>query len=259
LLPPERAKRIQEIVGVFLYYARAVDPTMTYILSLLGSVQSKPTLQVEVLAQRFLNYAATWPNASIKYFKSDMKLYIQSDASYLGDSKSRSRAGGMQHLSSHTLSNNPPVNGTILVRSNMIDVVVASAAEAEYAGMFLNAQDALPVICTLEDLGYPQHDTVIQGDNLCSIGIANNSVKQKKSRSMDMRFHWLRDRVKQGQFKIIWRKGNDNLADYFTKKHPNHHFRAMRKFFVEDGEAPHLRDNARRRHRLNRMKKKINK
>ena len=32
-----------------------------------------------------------------------------------------------------------------------------------------------------------------------------------------MRFYWLQDRVDQDQFRIFWRKGADNLADYFTK------------------------------------------
>ena len=38
-----------------------------------------------------------------------------------------------------------------------------------------------------------------------------------------MRFHWLRDREAQGQFRIYWRPGKTNLADYFTKHHPPAH------------------------------------
>jgi hypothetical protein len=37
---------------------------------------------------------------------------------------------------------------------------------------------------------------------------------------MDMRFHWVRDRVRQGQFNIQWRPGAVNLADFFTKALP---------------------------------------
>jgi hypothetical protein len=32
-----------------------------------------------------------------------------------------------------------------------------------------------------------------------------------------MRFHWVRDRVRQGQFTISYIKSADNVADYFTK------------------------------------------
>jgi hypothetical protein len=52
---------------------------------------------------------------------------------------------------------------------------------------------------------------------LCRIGIATDSIKQKRSKAIDMRFHWVRDRVRQGQFIISYIKSADNVADYFTK------------------------------------------
>jgi hypothetical protein len=36
---------------------------------------------------------------------------------------------------------------------------------------------------------------------------------------MDMRFHWLRDREAQRQFRFFWRPGPTNRADYWTKHH----------------------------------------
>jgi hypothetical protein len=56
---------------------------------------------------------------------------------------------------------------------------------------------------------------------------------------MDMRFHWIRDRIRQGHFRVYWKPGTDNLADFFTKDHPIKHQRAMRHFFVSD-HAPSL-------------------
>ena len=35
---------------------------------------------------------------------------------------------------------------------------------------------------------------------------------------MDMRFYWIKDRVALGQYVVHWRKGSNNLADYFTKQ-----------------------------------------
>ena len=49
---------------------------------------------------------------------------------------------------------------------------------------------------------------------------------------MDMRFHCLSDRVEQQHFKVIWREGTHNIADYFTKIHPTTHFENMRHLFV---------------------------
>jgi hypothetical protein len=40
---------------------------------------------------------------------------------------------------------------------------------------------------------------------------------------MDMRFEWLLDREQQEQYKIYWRPGKTDLADYFMKHHPPSH------------------------------------
>ena len=52
-----------------------------------------------------------------------------------------------------------------------------------------------------------------------------------------MRFYWIRDRVKQGQFKVLWQKGETNLADYFTKHHPPSHHTSMRKIYLHDKKS----------------------
>ena len=57
-------------------------------------------------------------------------------------------------------------------------------------------------------------------DNKCASGIASDSVIQRRSKAMDTRFHWTRDRVRQGQFLVVWRPGLHNLADIFTKALP---------------------------------------
>ena len=110
--------------------------------------------------------------------------------------------------------------------------VLASAAEAELAGLFVNGQDAIPERITLEELGHPQDATPIVTDNATATGIANDSIKQKRSKAMDMRFFWIRDQVRQGKFMIYWQPGKTNKADYYTKHHPAKHHRRMRPFYL---------------------------
>jgi hypothetical protein len=234
-LPSEGVKRIQQIVGVFLYYARAVDPTMLTAITKLGSSQARPTEAVLAEAERFLQYAATWPTSYVVYHASDMILHVHSDASYLSESNSRSRAGGLHYLSS---SGTAAINGAVDCLSCIIPSVVASAFEAEYAALFLNGQTAAGLRNTLADLGYSQPSTPIVADNLCAVNVVSRKVKQKRSKAIDMRFHWIRDRVDQGQFNVSWKPGYTNLADYFTKAHPVHHFKSMRSTFVMTPQEP---------------------
>ena len=111
--------------------------------------------------------------------------------------------------------------------------VVASAAEAEVGGLFRNGQEASVIRNTLDEMGWKQHGpTPIQTDNSTAEGIANNTVKIKRSKAMDMRFYWIRDRVRQGQFRVHWKPGAVNYADYHTKHHPPSHHIKMRPTYL---------------------------
>jgi hypothetical protein len=65
---------------------------------------------------------------------------------------------------------------------------------------------------------------------------------------MDMRFYWIKDRVKQGQFQVYWGPGFQNLADYFTKHHSPAHHKRMRDIYIHSDEQPinrkEIRDSA---------------
>ena len=89
-LSEDRIKRIQDIVGTLLYYARAVDPTMAATLSSIASRQTKATAKLEDKVTQLLDYCATHPHAGVRYVASDMVLNVHSDASYLSEPDGRS-------------------------------------------------------------------------------------------------------------------------------------------------------------------------
>jgi hypothetical protein len=94
---------------------------------------------------------------------------------------------------------------------------MASIGEAEYAAAFHTAQMAARLRKTLSDLGYPQPATYILNYNEVASGIADNTIEPKRTKSIDMQFHWLRDRVQMQEFIVIWLKGEYNLADFLAK------------------------------------------
>ena len=87
LLPPEKITRIQQIVGSFLHYGRAIDITILKAINMLATQQAKPTVTTENHMKQFLDYCATHPDAKIRYFASNMILQIHSDAAYINETK----------------------------------------------------------------------------------------------------------------------------------------------------------------------------
>jgi hypothetical protein len=54
---------------------------------------------------------------------------------------------------------------------------------------------------------------------------------------MDMRYHWLTDRVRQKQFDVYWRPGRENLGDYHTKHHSAQHHKDMHRFILHQSNS----------------------
>ena len=204
---------------------------MMHALNTLATQVTTGTQRTNQAIQHFLNYCASNPEATKLYKASDMILKIHSDAAYLVEPEARSRAGGFFYLGD---SNDQIINGSILVLAKVIKNVVSSASEAEVAALFMNARLALPLRVALEELGHQQPATEMVTDNSTAEGILNGKMKQNRSKGMDMRYYWLRDRVSQGQFIITWKTGAVNLADYFTKHHPASHHKALRPIYLHD-------------------------
>ena len=101
----------------------------------------------------------------------------------------------------------------------------------------MNAQEALPIRQCLINLGHPQPPTPIKTDNSTANGYVNGTIKQKMSKAFDMRFHWLKDRERQQQFKIRCEPGANNLADYVTKHHTASHHQLVRPIYLYDKET----------------------
>ena len=81
-LTPLQLQTIQEIVGTFRFYADAVDSTMIMPVSaLLTDTNNIETSGLDRRKNHFLDYAATHPDAKLKYTASDMHLWAHTDAS----------------------------------------------------------------------------------------------------------------------------------------------------------------------------------
>ena len=122
----------------------------------------------------------------------------------------------------------PPNNGAILNIAQSKNVI-SSAAEAELGAFYIMARKAVYIRIILDEMGHTQLRTPIQTDNSTAKGIINNTVQPKRTKAMDMQFHWLRNRSLQAQLCFYWQLGKLNFADYYIKHHSPAHHRNERK------------------------------
>ena len=115
LLSKADKKFVQEVIGVFLYYAHAIDLTMLPALGTLATQQASPNQNTMKNIHQFFDYVATHPDAIVTYYASNMVLAVHSNASYLSESNARSRAGGHFFMSDN--SADPPNNDAVLAVS----------------------------------------------------------------------------------------------------------------------------------------------
>ena len=85
---------------------------------------------------------------------------------------------------------------------------------------------------------HKQNPTSVVTDNTTSANILNDDCQQRRPKSIDMRFYWIHDRIKQDQFHISWAPAHTNLGDYPSKNHSPIHHKRMRPFFVHTDTYP---------------------
>jgi len=214
-LTDEEKTLLMEKVGLMRYIASAAYPHLELAVGKIAANVSKPTMELMEQADHLLGYLQSHPDRVIRYYPSDMIMRAHSDASYGCEAEFRCRTGGFIYMGN---DDKDFVNGPIEVLSLVQKNNVTCTAEAEYVAVFDVAQRLAYLRKLAESLGYPQGTIIIECDNECAVRLSNNNSHERKLRHVAMRYHWVKDQVRQGMIDVIWRKNVYNLADFATKR-----------------------------------------
>ena len=75
----------------------------------------------------------------------------------------------------------------------------------------------------LTEMSHKKPPTPAMTDRETGDIFVNANNRQILSRSTNMSFYWVIDRVRQGKLLVYWVAREHNIADYFTKHHPTNH------------------------------------
>jgi len=111
-----------------------------------------------------------------------------------------------------------PNGGAITWGSKKQTTIALSSTEAEYVALSEAVHEAMWLYQLYGELGYPQTDSIlILGDNNGSIAMAKNPKFHKRSKHVDIRWHWVRDLVNDGYVNIVDCRDPEQTADVLTK------------------------------------------
>ncbi|GKB35802.1 hypothetical protein Tco_0880744, partial [Tanacetum coccineum] len=69
----------------------------------------------------------------------------------------------------------------------------------------------------LQELGFKQQRYAVLCDNQSAIHLAKNSMFHKRTKHIDIRYHWIRDAIEDGMFELNKVHTDDNASDMLTK------------------------------------------
>ncbi|MEY4030953.1 MAG: hypothetical protein RJA90_2234 [Bacteroidota bacterium] len=96
-------------------------------------------------------------------------------------------------------------------------IVAKSTEESEYVALTPALQDCIWAVNLLNELGFQQEPVVIKEDNEACIALANNPQSSKRTRHIQVRYHWVREKLEEKFAVLESCRTVDQLADIFTK------------------------------------------
>ena len=109
--------------------------------------------------------------------------------------------------------------------------VTLSSWEAEYVAASAVAQENIYLRCLLAGFNSAQTSpTRVWEDNAACILMSENPVNRERSRHVDVKYHFLRERVQLGELKLYKCLGTQNVADALTKSLPRPSFVQHREY-----------------------------
>jgi hypothetical protein len=220
-----KARPYRELLGSLLWIHRTGGPSIAYSVHHLCMFANNPSEKHWKQAQhvlKYLKYHVDNNDASkqvmplgIKYTASrDQDLEGFVDASFADnygtDEDNRRSTTGWCFMSG---------GGAISWKAQKQSTVATSTAEAEYIAAFEAAKEAIYLTRLGQDLGVLPDDYCVplHDDSQACIRIAGNPCLAERTKHFDVKYHWLREKVKAKKVELRYISTHEQLADIFTK------------------------------------------
>lgn len=199
----------RQAVGSLLYLSKCTRPDVTYAVNQVAKNMEKPTQEDWMKVKRIFRYLKGTIDYALTYARGESNQAIgYSDASYAMNEDRKSTSGYVFLM-----------NGTAITwRSKKQPIVTTSSMEAEFIALASATKEAL-WIRKLENelLNETNVPTVIMEDNQACIRFSRDYVHSDRSKHIDVRYYFIRERIERNEVKMIYCPTTEMIADALTK------------------------------------------
>jgi hypothetical protein len=199
-----------ERVGALLY-ATQTRPDCQYAVSTLAQFSANPGKAHFEAVKRVLRYLKGTADFGLTFGGpgEGVDLVGWTDSDWAQDVDSRRSVGGFVF---------DVAGGSVSWSSKKQPTVALSTVEAEYMAASNATREAIWLRVLLEDLGFTQGEaTTIHADNQGCIALSRNPVSHSRAKHIDIRHHFIRERVENSEVDLKFCSTKDMVADIFTK------------------------------------------
>ena len=220
--------KYQSIIGSIMYAMLGTRPDIAFAVTRLAKFAANPSKEHMRLAYYILRYMQGTKGYALCYDgSSNSGLIAYSDSDWAEDRDDRHSTSGFVFMMA---------NCVVSWVSRRQPTVSLSSTEAEYKA----ASDCCRQMAWLRNFGEELGDNMSAPTPLCldnqgSIFLSVNPVVDRRTKHIEIRYHYIREFYEHGETEIYYVASEDQLADALTKNVPLssiEHFRSSTGMFI---------------------------
>ena len=107
--------------------------------------------------------------------------------------------------------------GPICWTSHKQKTVALSSTEAEYMALSDSCRQLMWLKSLFSEIGITIAVLPLCGDNQGSIFLGSNPVQERRTKHIDIRYHYIRECIESKEIELFYVPTDDNIADVLTK------------------------------------------
>lgn len=211
----------RELIGSLMYLVVATRPDIAHAVGIVSRYMENPTMVHEKAAKKILRYIKGTINFGIFFSDSeDTKLTGYSDADYAGDPDTRRSTSGYAFMFGESI---------LSWGSERQKSVSLSTTESEYMAASNAVKELIWLRSFMNEL-LPDKIKCVSFlmDNQSAIRLIKNPEFHKRSKHIDVRFHFIREKYENDLFSLNYICSREMIADIFTKALAKERFHYLR-------------------------------